>query len=117
MQICCPDARPGKQLTNPFLHIRERRLGPGIVRDGAAIDRSSMHPTRDESGGGGRRVGSIATTLAKYWSVTVFTLEPWFGGAHRQTLAANEGVWDRVIGLNLKAQELPFADETFDAIN
>ena len=25
-------------------------------------------------------------------------------------------MWDRVIGLKLKAQEVPFSDETFDAI-
>ncbi len=66
-----------------------------------------------EVGGGS---GQIATTLAKHWDVTVFTLEPWFGGAHIQTRAADEGVWERVVGLKLKAQELPFADETFDAI-
>ena len=60
--------------------------------------------------------GQIATTLAKHFDVTVFTLEPWFGGEHVQLRAADLGVWDRVIALKTKAQELPFADATFHAV-
>ena len=66
-----------------------------------------------EVGGGS---GQIAITLAKHWDVTVFTLEPWRGGNEIQARAAVAGVWDRVIALGMRAQNLRFADETFDAV-
>ena len=66
-----------------------------------------------EVGGGS---GQIAVTLAKHWDVTVFTLEPWFGGEHIQARAATAGVFDRVIALKLKAERPGFAEATFDAV-
>jgi SAM-dependent methyltransferase len=104
-------------MTNPFLQGKDRDAwGPGSLEMALPlIEAARIQPGMRvlEVGGGS---GQIATILAKHWNVTVFTLEPWFGGAHIQTRAADEGVWDRVVGLKLKAQELPFADETFDAI-
>jgi SAM-dependent methyltransferase len=66
-----------------------------------------------EVGGG---TGQVATILAKAWDVTVFTLEPWHGGEDIQARAAAAGVADRVIALTSRAQELPFAADTFDAV-
>ena len=104
-------------MTNPFLQGKDHDAwGPGSLEMALPlIEAVRIQPGMRvlEVGGGS---GQIATTLAKHWNVTVFTLEPWFGGAHIQTRAADEGVWDRVVGLKLKAQELPFADGTFDAI-
>ena len=104
-------------MTNPFLQGKDRDAwGPGSLEMALPlIEAARIQPGMRvlEVGGGS---GQIATTLAKHWSVTVFTLEPWFGGAHIQTLAANEGVWDRVVGLKLKAQELPFADDRPNAL-
>jgi SAM-dependent methyltransferase len=104
-------------MTNPFLQVNEQDVwGPGSLEMALSL----IEATRIEPGmrvlevGGGS--DQIATILAKHWNVTVFSLEPWFGGGHIQALAAKEGVWDRVVGLKLKAQKLSFADETFDAI-
>jgi|GEM_PF-4645184 len=60
--------------------------------------------------------GQIATTLAKHWNVTVVTLEPWSDGTAIQAYAAQQGVGSSVLALRLKAQSMPFADNTFDAV-
>ena len=104
-------------MTNPFLSLKNREAwGPGSFEmalpliDAMAI-KAGMRVL--EVGGGS---GQIAVTLAKHWNVTVFTLEPWFGGERVQALAAEEGVFDRVVGLKLRAEQLAFADDTFDAV-
>ncbi|MDF2650304.1 MAG: Methyltransferase type 11 [Paenibacillus sp.] len=68
-----------------------------------------------EVGGGS---GYIAATIAKYWDVSVVTLEPWAksGNNEIQAYAAVRGVENQVLQLKIRAQSLPFADNTFDAI-
>jgi SAM-dependent methyltransferase len=66
-----------------------------------------------EVGGATRQV---ATILAKGWGVMVFTPEPWHGGEDIQAHAAAVGVIDRVVALTSRAQDLPFAADTFDAV-
>jgi ubiquinone/menaquinone biosynthesis C-methylase UbiE len=104
-------------MTNPFLELKNREMwGPGSLEMALPLIeavgiRSGMRVL--EVGGGS---GQIAITLAKHWNVTVFTLEPWFGGELIQACAQAEGVFDRVIALKHRAQSLVFADETFDAV-
>ena len=104
-------------MSNPFLEIENpQEWGPGSFHMALPLVRASrIEPGMRvlEVGAGS---GQIATTLAKYFDVTVFTLEPWFGGEHVQMRAADLGVWDRVVALRTKAQELPFADGTFHAV-
>jgi SAM-dependent methyltransferase len=102
---------------NPFTAVDEPAvLGPGTMDmalplvQGVAI-RGGMRVL--EVGGG---TGQVATILAKAFDVTVFTLEPWHGGEHIQARARAAGVGDRVIALTSRAQQLPFAAETFDAV-
>jgi ubiquinone/menaquinone biosynthesis C-methylase UbiE len=67
-----------------------------------------------EVGGGS---GQVASILAAHWEVSVVVLEPWEGGARIQAQAAAAGVGERVLALQLKAQDLGiFADDTFDAV-
>lgn len=102
---------------NPFLSTNEPAVwGPGSLEMALPLVESlRIQPDMRilEVGGGS---GQITTILAREWNVTVFTLEPWFGGEEIQARAAREGVWDRVIALKLKVQDLPFADDTFDAV-
>ncbi len=104
-------------MTNPFLQLENREAwGPGSFEMALPLVeavgiKSGMRVL--EVGGGS---GQIAIALAKHWDVTVFTLEPWRGGNEIQVRAAAAGVWDRVIALTMRAQNLCFADETFDAV-
>ena len=104
-------------MTNPFLQLENREAwGPGSFEMALPLIeavgiKSGMRVL--EVGGGS---GQIAIALAKHWDVTVFTLEPWCGGNEIQARAAVAGVWDRVIALGMRAQNLRFADETFDAV-
>ena len=66
-----------------------------------------------EVGGGS---GQIAATLAKHWNVSVVTLEPWTDGSEIRDVAHRNSVGNRVLPIRLTAQNLPFADETFDAV-
>lgn len=102
---------------NPFLSVSERHnWGPGSLEMALPLIealgiRSGMRVL--EVGAGS---GQIASILAKQWDVSVVTLEPWHGGQGVQSFAAREGVWDRVLALKLYAQDMPFADATFDAV-
>src|SRR5712692_8742868 len=104
-------------MNKPFLELRDREAwGPGSFEMALPLVeavgvKAGMRVL--EVGGGS---GQIATVLAKHWNVTVFTLEPWYGGERIQALAAAEGVFDRVIALKMKAQQMVFADATFDAV-
>jgi len=104
-------------MTNPFMELKNREAwGPGSFEMALPlIEAVGIKPgTRVLEVGGGS--GQIAVTLAKHWSVTVFTLEPWFGGEQIQARAQAAGVFDRVIALKTRAQNLRFADATFDAV-
>lgn len=104
-------------MTNPFLEIENcEAWGPGSFEMALPLVeavgiKSGMRVL--EVGGGS---GQIAIALVKHWNVTVFTLEPWRGGNDIQAHAAVAGVWDRVIALGTRAQNLRFADDTFDAV-
>jgi cyclopropane fatty-acyl-phospholipid synthase-like methyltransferase len=104
-------------MTNPFLQLENREAwGPGSFEMALPLIeavgiKSGMRVL--EVGGGS---GQIAIALAKHWNVTVFTLEPLRGGNEIQAAAAVAGVWDRVIALRTRAQNLRFADESFDAV-
>jgi SAM-dependent methyltransferase len=103
--------------SNPFTSVDEPAiLGPGTLDMALPlVEALRVRPGRRvlEVGGG---TGQVATILAKAWDVTVFTLEPWHGGEDIQARAAAAGVTDRVIALTSRAQELPFAADTFDAV-
>ena len=64
--------------------------------------------------GGGS--GQIAATIAKQWDAQVVTLEPWTDGKAILAYAAQQGVENRVLPLRIKAQAMPFPDNSFDAI-
>ena len=102
---------------NPFTSVDEPAiLGPGTLDMALPlVDALRLRPGMRvlEVGGG---TGQVATILAKAWHVTVFTLEPWHGGDAIQARAAAAGVRDRVIALTCRAQELPFAADTFDGV-
>lgn len=105
------------QINNPLLQFKDREAwGPGSFEMAFSLIEATGIKTGMrvlEVGGGS---GQIAVALAKHWNVTVFTLEPWLGGNQIQARAAEAGVWDRVIALCMRAQNMRFADETFDAV-
>lgn len=103
--------------TNPFMQICEPKAwGPGSFEMAfplieAAQICSGMRVL--EVGGGS---GQIAATLAKHWNASVVTLEPWTDGSEIRNVANNEGVGNQVLPMRLTAQNLPFANQTFDAV-
>lgn len=112
-----PFEKKESTLTNPFMQIHEPRAwGPGSFEMAFPL----IEATHIGSGmrvlevGGGS--GQIAATLAKYWKVSVVTLEPWTDGSEIRDVALGEGVENQVLPMRLKAQNLPFSDETFDAV-
>lgn len=104
-------------MTNPFMQICEPKAwGPGSFEMAfplieAAQIRSGMRVL--EIGGGS---GQIAATLAKHLNASVVTLEPWTDGSEIRNVANNEGVGNQVLPMRLTAQNLPFANQTFDAV-
>jgi ubiquinone/menaquinone biosynthesis C-methylase UbiE len=60
--------------------------------------------------------GQITTTIAKYWNVSVVTLEPWTDGTEIQSYAKQQDVENQVLALKTKEQSMPFAPGTFDAV-
>ena len=102
---------------NPFLDIEKPEpWGPGSFEMAMPlVEAARIAPGMRvlEVGGGS---GQIAAVLAKHWDVTVFTLEPWFGGEQIQARAAAMGAGDRVIALKVKIQQQVFAEATFDAV-
>lgn len=108
---------PDMKRINPFLtDDRTAALGPGTLEMAFAL----VEALGIESGmrvlevGGGS--GHVATVLAREWGACVVTLEPWHGGASIQARAEDAGVGNRVLGLRTRAEEMPFADMTFDAV-
>jgi SAM-dependent methyltransferase len=103
--------------SNPFTAVDEPAiLGPGTLDMALPLVQAvAIRPGMRvlEVGGG---TGQVATVLAKAFDVTVVTLEPWHGGEDIQARATAAGVGDRVIALTSKAQQLPFAADTFDAV-
>lgn len=105
------------KVLNPFLEINSPKAwGPATFEMALPLVHAlGIKPGMRvlEVGGGS---GQIAGTLAKHFDVNVVTLEPWAKTNEIQAYAAELGVENKVLQLKLKAQELPFADETFDAI-
>ncbi|WP_161807533.1 class I SAM-dependent methyltransferase [Bacillus sp. FJAT-28004] len=101
---------------NPFLNLAcPQPLGPGSFEMASSL----VEATNIQAGMRvlevGAGTGQIAATLAKYWDVTVVTLEPWGDLNTIHENAEELGVSNRVLALNVVAQRLPFADNCFDA--
>lgn len=106
-----------QKTTNPFLSIESPHAwGPGSFEMAQALVESvRIKPGMRilEVGGGS---GQIATIIAKHWSASVVTLEPWSDGTEIQMYAKRQGVENQVLAMKVNAQSMPFASETFDAI-
>ena len=64
----------------------------------------------------GAGTGQVATILAKYWGVTVITLEPWESLKVIQNFATEHSVDNSVLAMRVDAKHMPFPDESFDAV-
>ncbi|WP_456275357.1 SAM-dependent methyltransferase [Bacillus sp. AK128] len=102
---------------NPFLEIKHPKAwGPATFEMALPlVEALQIKPGMRilEVGGGS---GQIATTIAKTWDATVVTLEPWAKDNEIQAYAKELGVENQVLQMKVKAQSLPFAEQTFDAI-
>jgi ubiquinone/menaquinone biosynthesis C-methylase UbiE len=58
----------------------------------------------------------VAATLAKFWGVSVVTLEIWESLKDIQDYSIEQGVGNQVLPLNVNAKCMPFADDSFDAV-
>lgn len=102
---------------NPFLNIKEPKAwGPGSFEMAKFLVKSTnvKEGMRVLEVGGGS--GQIATTIAKFWNVSVVTLEPWSDGTDIQSYAKQQNVENQVLALKTMAQSMPFASGTFDAV-
>ncbi|MBO7743110.1 class I SAM-dependent methyltransferase [Paenibacillus sp. MWE-103] len=102
---------------NPFLTIADPRpLGPGSYHMALPlVEAVRIRPgVRVLEVGAGN--GQVASILAKHWAVTVVTLEPWLNLSVIRDNAAGLGVANQVLPMNVTAQSMPFASETFDAV-
>lgn len=102
---------------NPFLNIKEPKAwGPGSFEMAKFLVESTniKEGMRVLEVGGGS--GQIATTIAKFWNVSVVTLEPWSDGTEIQSYAKKQNVENQVLALKIEAQAMPFASGTFDAV-
>jgi len=105
------------QRINPFLtNDPTAALGPGTLEMALALTETLRIETGMrvlEVGGGS---GHVATILAKDWGAYVITLEPWHGGDAIQARAEVAGTGNCVLGLRTRAEDMPFANSTFDAV-
>ncbi|MCJ7842221.1 methyltransferase domain-containing protein [Lederbergia sp. NSJ-179] len=103
--------------SNPFLEIENPQpLGPGSYEMALPLVKAvNIKPGMRvlEIGAG---TGQIATTLAKHWDVSIVTLEPWEDLNVIHNYATEKGVGNQVLAINAKAQKLPFANNSFDAV-
>ncbi len=105
------------QSINPFLtNDSTAALGPGTLEMALFLTETLRIETGMrvlEVGGGS---GHVATILAKNWGAYVITLEPWHGADAIQARAEAAGIGNRVLGLRIRAEDMPFANATFDAV-
>lgn len=64
----------------------------------------------------GAGTGQVAAILARNWGVTVITIEPWESLEVIQEFAVQQGVSNDVLAMNVNAKDMPFPDESFDAV-
>lgn len=104
-------------MNNPFLSIdNPKPLGAGSYEMALPfINALNLKPGMRvlEIGAG---TGQVATILAKNWSVSVITLEPWESLNVIQDFAAEHGVENDVLAIRANAKHIPFPDESFDAV-
>jgi ubiquinone/menaquinone biosynthesis C-methylase UbiE len=103
--------------TNPFLEIENPKpLGAGSYEMALPLV-NALNITAGmrvlEVGAG---TGQVAATLAKFWGVSVVTLEIWESLKDIQDYSIEQGVGNQVLPLNVNAKCMPFADDSFDAV-